>query len=227
VILLVHAGVCDARMWDGFDLPGATRHELRGFGRTPLPPTGELSHADDLIAAIGSEPAALVGASFGGWVSLQVAAARPELVSELVLLDAPLFDFNWSQEILDFSNEEEGLLEQGDLRGAAILNADFWLASPEPKERLIEMQERAFELEAESEAEPVDPETVDLGAIRARTLVAVGERDKRDFHVIAQRLAKAIPGAGEVVTIPGAGHLPALERQNETAALVRDFLGRP
>lgn len=226
MIVLVHAGVCDARMWDGFDLPGATRHELRGFGQTPLPPAGEFSHADDLIAALDEQPAALVGASYGGWVCLQVAAARPELVTELVLLDAAFPDHNWSQEILDFSNQEEALLEQGDLRGAAILNADFWLEGDEHRERVIEMQERAFELEGESEAEGVEPESVDLKAIRARTLVAVGERDKRDFHEIAERLAKGIAGA-QRATIPGAGHLPALERPYETAALVKEFLGRP
>jgi 3-oxoadipate enol-lactonase len=226
VIVLVHAGVCDARMWDGFDLPGAIRHELRGFGQTPLPPSGEFSHADDLIDALKGEPAALVGASYGGWVCLQVAAAQPELVTDLVLLDAPFPDHNWSQEILDFSNEEEALLEQGDFRGAAILNADFWLESDEPRARVIEMQERAFELEAESEAEGVEPETIDLHAIRARTLVAVGELDKPDFHEIAARLEREIADAKRA-TIPGAGHLPALERPMETAALVREFLGRP
>jgi 3-oxoadipate enol-lactonase len=226
VIVLVHAGVCDARMWDGFDLPGASRHELRGFGQTPLPPAGEFSHADDLIEALKGEPAALVGASYGGWVCLQVAAERPELVTDLVLLDAAFPDHNWSQEILDFSNEEEALLEQGDLHGAAILNADFWLTAAEHRERVIEMQERAFELEAESEAEGTEPDTLDLSGITARALVAVGELDKRDFHQIAERLERGIAGA-ERATIAAAGHLPALERPNETATLVKEFLGRP
>jgi pimeloyl-ACP methyl ester carboxylesterase len=225
VIVLVHAGVCDARMWDGFDLPGATRHELRGFGRTPLPPSGEFSHAEDLIEALKGEPSALVGASYGGWVCLQVAAERPELVTDLVLLDAAFPDHNWSQEILSFSNEEVGLLEQGDLRGAAILNADFWLRGDEHRDRVIEMQERAFELEGESEAESVEPETVELSRITARTLVAVGEDDKRDFHEIAERLGRGI-ARSERITIEGAGHLPALERPIETAALVREFLSR-
>jgi pimeloyl-ACP methyl ester carboxylesterase len=223
VIVLVHAGVCDARMWDGFDLPGATRHEVRGFGQTPLPPAGEVSDARDLEDALGGTPAALVGASFGGWVCLQVAVARPQLVSELVLLDAPLPDHDWSREIRDHNAQEEGLVEQGDLRGAAILNADFWLESGEPRERVIAMQERAFELQSESEADPVEPETVDLGAVTARTLVAVGELDKRDFHEIADRLAAGISGAQHAV-IDGAGHLPSLERPAATARLVRDFL---
>jgi 3-oxoadipate enol-lactonase len=209
-------------MWDGFDLPGAIRHELRGFGQTPLPPAGEFSHADDLAAALEG-PSALVGASYGGWVCLQVAVARPELVSELVLLGAPLPDHEWSEEVERFAREEEGLLEQGDLRGAAILNADFWLESPEPRERVIEMQERAFELDGESEAAGIEPDTVDLSAVTARTLVAVGSLDKPDFHAIADRLAAGIAGA-ERATIEGAGHLASLERPEETARLVRDFL---
>jgi 3-oxoadipate enol-lactonase len=222
-IVLVHSGVCDSRMWDGFEVPGAIRHELRGFGQTPLPPTGEFSHADDLAAALGGEPAALVGASYGGFVCLQVAASRPQLVTQLVLLGAPLPDHDWSQEILDFSKQEDALLEQGDLRGAAILNADFWLERPEPRDRVIEMQERAFELDSESEAEGIEPDEIDLAAVTARTLVAVGELDKRDFHAIADRLAAGIADTERAV-IAGAGHLPSLERPEETARLVRDFL---
>jgi 3-oxoadipate enol-lactonase len=223
VIVLVHAGVCDARMWDGFDLPGAIRHELRGFGQTPMPPAGEFSNADDLTEALKGEPAALVGASYGGWVCLQVAAASPELVTDLVLLDAALPDHQWSEEIEEFGNQEDALVEQGDLRGAAILNADFWLADPEPRERVIEMQERAFELQLQSEAEGVEPETIDLSAITARTLVVVGELDKADFHAIAERLGREIPDARGAV-VDGAGHLPTLERPEPTLRLVREFL---
>jgi 3-oxoadipate enol-lactonase len=211
-------------MWDGFDLPG-TRHELRGFGQTPLPPAGEFSNADDLIAALDGKAAALVGASYGGWVCLQVAAKRPELVPALVLLDAPLPDHDWSAEIVEFGKEEDRLLEQGDLRGAAILNADFWLESAEPRDLVIEMQERAFELQENSEAEGVEPDSIDLSKIRARTLVAVGALDKRDFHVIAERLVSGIAGA-EHATVDGAGHLPTLERPQQTSRLLREFLAR-
>jgi 3-oxoadipate enol-lactonase len=212
-------------MWDGFDLPGAIRHEVRGFGQTPLPPTGEVSDADDLVEALGGEPAALVGASYGGWICLQVAAAHPELVTDLVLLSARLPDHDWSEEIERFDHEEEGLVEQGDLHGAAALCADFWLESPEPRERVIAMQERAYELQLESEAELIEPEQIELSAITARTLVAVGELDKPDFHAIAKRLASEIDGA-QSATIAGAGHLASMERPEETARLVREFLQR-
>ena len=51
----------------------------------------------------------------------------------------------------------------------------------------------------------------------------MGEHDKRDFHEIAARLAREIPDAKHAV-IAGAGHLPSLERPEETARLVRSFL---
>jgi 3-oxoadipate enol-lactonase len=223
VIVLVHSGICDARMWDGFDLPGAVRHELAGFGQTPMPAAGEFSYADDLEAALGDEPAALVGASFGGFVCLELASRSPDRVSELVVMDAPLPDHQWSAEVLGVWEREDELLEAGELHAAAVLNADFWLADRSHCDRVVEMQERAFEHQAESEAEQREVESIDLGAIRARTLVAVGEHDKPDFHAIAERLAAEIPRAEHRV-IEGAGHLPALERPRETARIVRDFL---
>jgi len=209
-------------MWDGFDLPGAVRHELRGFGQTPMPPAGEFSHAGDLIARLDGA-ATLVGASFGGAVCLEAASRRPDLVAELVVLGAPLPDHDWSAEVERFAEHEEQLLEQGEFRAAALWNADFWLEDPSHREFVAEMQERAFELQSESEAEEVYAESIDLSAIEARSLVAVGELDKRDFHRISERLAGEIRGARHAV-VEGAGHLASLERPEETAALVRRFL---
>ena len=222
-MLLVHSGVTDASMWDGFEVPGAERHEMRGFGQTPMPDEGTFSHADDLEDALGGQPAALVGSSFGGAVCLEVAARSPDLVTELVLLCAPLPDHDWSQEVIDFAEEEDRLLEEGDLDGATELNVRFW--APGVADVVGPMQRRSFELQIASGAEEDEgPESIDLSAVRARTLVAVGEQDKPDFHAIAERIAREVPGA-EHALIPGAGHLPSLERPDETARLVREFLG--
>jgi 3-oxoadipate enol-lactonase len=222
VIVLVHSGICDARMWDGFDLPGAVRHEMSGFGETPMPVTGEVSLADELAASL-TEPAVLVGASYGGKVCLEVASSRPELVTALVLLDAPLPDHDWSEEVEAYDEREEALIEEGEFRAAAELTADFWLEDASHRDRVIEMQERAYQLQAESEAEEAGAESIDLAAITAPTLVVVGELDKQDFHHISERLAREIPDARRVV-VEGAGHLTALERPDGTARLVRQFL---
>lgn len=217
----MHAGICDASMWDGFDVPGARTHELRGFGSTPMPESGEFSHVDDLEAALGGKPAALVGASYGGQVCLALAATRPALVERLVLMDAPLPDHDWSREILDYAEEEDRLLEEGDLDAAAELNARFW--APAVADRVVPMTRRSFELQVASQAEDEEPETIDLSAVSPPTLVIVGDGDKADFRAISERLARELPEA-QLAVVEGAAHLPALERPEQTARLVREFL---
>ena len=38
-------------------------------------------------------------------------------------------------------------MDAGQLRAAAELTAGFWLADPSPRERVVEMQQRAYELQ--------------------------------------------------------------------------------
>lgn len=66
--------------------------DLRGRGgsRALPPPYGVATHAADLAAVVeayGGGPAILVGHSMGGFVVVQVARDRPELVSRAVLVD--------------------------------------------------------------------------------------------------------------------------------------------
>src|SRR5437762_10052328 len=91
-LVLVHAGICDSRMWDA-QWPAAAeghralRYDMRGFGRSPIPPE-PFSHAADLadlLESQGVSGAALVAVSMGGRVALELAIARPDLVSKLVL----------------------------------------------------------------------------------------------------------------------------------------------
>ena len=79
-VVLLHAGVCDHRMWDGVvpALHDAGRKvvapDLRGFGSRPLG-LAPFSHAGDVLSlldGLGAERADVVGASFGGRVALEV-----------------------------------------------------------------------------------------------------------------------------------------------------------
>lgn len=222
----MHAGICDNRMWDAVApaLADAELHELRGFGDTPAA-RGRFSHADDLELRLAGEPRALVGASYGGQVCLELAARRPDLVTDLVLLDAALPDHDWSPAILDYAAAEERLLEAGDVDGAVALNVDFWVgaAAPAVRDLVATMQRRAFELQLGVDNEDVQPEAIDLRAIRARTLVVWGERDHADFALIGARLGREIADAKTAV-VAGAGHLPALEQPDTVKALLERFL---
>jgi 3-oxoadipate enol-lactonase len=216
-------------MWDGFaPLLGereVVRHEMRGWGQTPLPESGSFSHTDDLEAALDG-PTVLVGASFGGLVCLDLASRRPELLEGVVVLDPPLFDHEFSQSTEDYGAEEERLFEAGDVDAVIELNVDFWIggASDEVKDAVREMQRRSFALKDASEVEgEMPPDSIDLSRIEMPALVVTGERDNEDFQAIARRLAAELPNATPA-TVPGAYHLPALERPEETARLVMEFL---
>jgi 3-oxoadipate enol-lactonase len=103
-VVLLHAGICDSRMWDPqwvtFPPTHQTiRYDQRGYGRSPLPP-GSWSDARDLIGlleGLGIQRAALVGVSRGGRIALELAVARPDLVAALVLVGAGLPGHAWSE----------------------------------------------------------------------------------------------------------------------------------
>jgi pimeloyl-ACP methyl ester carboxylesterase len=245
-VVLVHAGICDSRMWDpqweAFPAAHRTvRYDLRGFGRSPLPPQ-PFSHGRDLVALLEQlriERATLVGASLGGRVTLEVAVAQPEVVDALVLADAALPGFAWSDQLKAFWAEEDAALERGDLDAAVEANLRMWVDGPRRpptmvasavRERVGQMQHRAFELqlpvwEDAEEALLVPDVTRRLSAVRAPTLVVLGEEDVSDFHQIAAQLSREIPSAQHAV-IPDAAHLPSLERPAAFNELVLRFLAR-
>lgn len=243
-VVLVHAGICDSRMWDPQweTFPRAhrvVRYDLRGFGRSPLGP-GRYSPPADLIALLDElalGPVTLVGASMGGGVSLQVAVARPELVSALVLVGSGVRGHDWSDYVTRAWAEEEAAFERGDLDSAVEVNLRTWVdgprrspdeVDPEIRRQVGEMQRRALELYVEGGADAQEEALVldigdRLGEISVPTLVLVGELDVPDIHLLADRLEREIPGARRA-TIEGAAHVPSMERPDEFDRLVLGFL---
>ncbi|HEY8236943.1 MAG TPA: alpha/beta hydrolase [Gaiellaceae bacterium] len=136
-VVLVHAGICDSRMWDPQweTFPRAhrvVRYDLRGFGRSPLRP-GRYSPPADLIALLDElalGPVTLVGVSMGGGISLQAAVARPELVSALVLVGSGVRGHDWSDYVTRTWAEEEAAFERGDLDAAVEVNLQTWVDGP-------------------------------------------------------------------------------------------------
>jgi 3-oxoadipate enol-lactonase len=230
-VLLVHAGGFDGRMWD----PLAQRLEdrftlvipdLRGHGRTPLPPE-PYADAEDLMAVLdelGIDRAAVVGASFGGRVALELATAAPDRVAALALLASALADHEPSAELQAFGDEEDALVEAGDIDGVVALNVSTWLADPSHSELVADMVRTACEMQLDVEA-PLRELPVDLDAIAVPTLAVSGGLDLGDFAQIADRIAAEVPGAGRA-EVEDAGHLIALERPDATAALLVPFLER-
>jgi 3-oxoadipate enol-lactonase len=243
-VALLHEGVCDLRMWDELVealAPEFTvlRYDMRGYGQSTLPP-GPFSQSGDLLALldhVGIERAALIGVSYGGRVALDTAFVAPDRVTCLVLAAPGLRDHEWSSVVREFGDEEERLLEAGDLAAATELNVRIWVdgpnRGPDPvrevvRERVRTMQRRAFEIqepayEATPPPGPEDAVNLRLEAIRSPTLVVVGDADVPDFPEIAARLEAELHDARKVV-LPDTAHTVPLERPNEFRSLALDFL---
>jgi 3-oxoadipate enol-lactonase len=234
-VVLIHAGICDSRMWEPQWAAFASEHrtvrlDLRGFGRSELTP-GPFANARDvatLLGELGVERAALVGASYGGQVAMELAVARPDLVEALVLAGASLPGHDWSAPVRAVFAEEEAAVERGDLDAAVEAMLRLWVdghgrppeaVDPEVRERVRVMQRRALELQLpvyqdpeKDEEEELEPGWADrLGAIWAPALVLVGDHDVADAHQLADRLARELPRATSG-TVAGAAHLPSMER---------------
>ncbi len=230
-VVFVHGGGVDGRMWHPLAerIDGLRLHmpDLRGHGSTPLPP-GEYSHAEDLLRVLDDlriKRATLVGASFGGWVALQLATLAPERVSALALLAGTLADSEeWSAEFDAFAAQEDALLEAGDIEGAVALGVRTWVRDPAIAELVAEMSRTAFEHQVGVDA-PLREEPVDLGAIAVPTLAVSGGLDFPDFARFADQIAAEVPDA-ERATVEDAGHLIALERPDATAEILRPWLER-
>jgi len=243
-VVLLHEGIADSRMWEPQwatfpPLYRTVRYDMRGFGESP-PLSGSVSHSRDLVGLIESlelAPTALVGVSMGGTVALDVAVARPELVSALVLVGSGLRGHEFSEETQAGWAEEEEAFERGDLDAAVETNLRMWVdgphrsaeeVDPDVRRRVGEMQRRAFELDQTVEGEPtfevLAPDYPErLGEIRVPTLILVGEVDRPEMHEIADRLEAGIPDTRRG-TIVGTAHVPSMERPHEFDQLVLGFL---
>ncbi len=232
-VVLIHAGVADSRMWaaqagdgpaglaDRFTLVAP---DLRGFGDSPMPAPEDApwSNAGDVLAVmdhLGIAAASILGSSYGGRVALEVASLAPERVDRLVLVCSALRGLEPTASVEAFGDEEEALLEAGDVAAATDLNVRTWLgpdADDAARELVRAMQRRAFDVQLA--AEEVDPEDVDvdLATITVPTTVMYGAKDLDHFANVARHLHEHLPQS-ELVELPWAGHLPTLERPEEMA----------
>ncbi|TDD28912.1 alpha/beta hydrolase [Kribbella turkmenica] len=230
-MLLVHAGVADARMWTREVAELSKDHrvitmDLRGYGETPLEPAAEYSDAGDVLAVLdglGVGTVEAVGSSYGGYVVQQIASRQPERFSRLVLICAPTDGVEPTADIRSVWAEEERLLEAGDVDGATDLMVRSWLgpeADDDAKELLNTMQKRAYELQlpagdVDNEEYAVEPEK-----ISAPVRLITGAHDFDWFRDCATYLAERLPNV-ERIDLPWAGHLPTLERPSEALNLIR------
>lgn len=250
-LVFVHGSLEDYRSWHGQMARFAERFHVVSYSRRyhyPNAPAGDRRdysaalHAEDLaglIRALDLGPRVhLVTSSYGGYVSLVMAARHPELVRSLVLGEPPLmpwllqtpegaplaaaFDANaWAPAQTAFANAQPDEGVRLFLNG--VMGRDAF-------ERLSRggramLMENAAELGAETRAsEFFTPFTcADAGRITCPALLLDGEHSPRLFRLISEELANCLPHTASAV-IPGTSHAMHLGNPAAYNATVLGFL---
>jgi len=238
-VVLVHGLGLDTRMWDGqFDVLAeryrVIRYDLRGFGKSALPTEERFGHADDLRALLDyleAPQAHVLGLSMGGRIALHHALLYPDATLSLVLVDAALDGFKWSER---WKASPDAIAEHAQRAGANAAN-QMWFEhelfapareQPDCRAKLAQIvaDDSGWNWLNESRSRGIKPAAAArLNEVRAPTLVIVGDRDLPDFQRIAERLSHGIPSARKAV-MNGVGHMSNMENAQEFNSIVLSFL---
>ncbi|HEX8177042.1 MAG TPA: alpha/beta fold hydrolase [Pyrinomonadaceae bacterium] len=244
-LVLVHAGIADARMWDEQFRVFArsfrvVRYDRRGFGRTRVTDGGGgYSHHEDLhglLRFLGIERAILVGCSQGGKTVMDFTLEHPYMMRALVLVSSALGGFEFKGEQPRQLAELERADEAGDVERVNELELQIWVDGPhrEPhevdsvlRERVREMNRIALSAAQGSGTEqPLEPAAINrLAEINVPALIVAGDLDTPKTLAAARVLGDKIEGA-ETVVIKGAAHLPNMEKAEEFNRHVLSFLSK-
>jgi pimeloyl-ACP methyl ester carboxylesterase len=184
--------------------------------------------ADDLLGLLdhlGVEQATLAGHSQGGFLSLRAALRAPERVKALVLIDTAAVA--WPREVLaQMSGIRDGFRDGGPDAVAPVL-LDILLGKPEIHEHWLQAwreQPQQRLADAVTVLMGVDDISARLGEITQPTLIVHGEADQSIPLPLGQMLRDRLPGASDLIAIPGAGHTPSLTHPDQVNGPLAAFL---
>lgn len=239
-ILFIHGYPFDHSIWEHqlAGLDGWTRiaPDLRGMGQSDAPDLGYsmTTYADDLLAlltTLGVERVVLCGLSMGGYIAFEILRRAPERVRGLIIVDSRA-EADTAEGRRGRDADAARVREGGAAAIAEImLPKTFATRTLEQQVPLVERVRRMM---------VATPQAGLLGAIAAlrdrpdsfpllRTLIAlpalvvVGEEDRITPPDRAQAMVDALPD-GELVMIPGAGHLSPMERPEAVTGAITSFL---
>ncbi len=224
-VLLIHSGGFTSRQWRKLADALAPRHrvlapDLLGYGASAPWPTGELFHFRqdvDFLESLLDEPAHLVGHSYGGFLALQLALRRPELVRSIAVYEPVAFGIldevadadarsalslvrqTWEP---DASGADEGWLRDF---------VDWWNGAgawsrlaEETRASMRAVGWKVFQEVITLAADRTDRAT--YATIAAPTLILGGENTPLAERRVVEHLGAALPNATARL-FPGIGHM--------------------
>jgi 3-oxoadipate enol-lactonase len=244
-VILWHSLLCDGGMWR-FQLPAlAARYRAinidgPGHGRSaPIRRAFTLEDCAEagceVMDALGVDKAHWIGLSWGGMTGMRLALARPERIRSLALLDTSA-DPESRRKLPAYRAMELVAKTLG--AGTPILRPRmekifFAKRTRENHPQFIDdFFDHAARMDAASipfalDAVIFERKTITdrIAKISAPSIVMVGNEDRATPPERSRTIAARIPGA-ELVEIPDAGHLSALEQPDLVNRRLLDFLAR-
>ncbi len=241
-VTLSHSLSCDLTLWDELAAmlaPSFTvlRYDTRGHGGTgpgnPAPEsacsfaqlTADLTGLLDALSIQGTH---FVGLSMGGMIGQHLALSASQRLNKLVIASStsripPESSSLWDERIRLAREQGCAALVAGTL--GRWLTPEFRAARPDMAQRIGKLIAATPVAGYAGCAEAIRhlDITAQIGAIRAPTLVIVGEQDPGTPPAMSAAIAAAIPGA-RLETILSASHLCCIEQPEIFNRLVADFL---
>lgn len=250
-VVLVHGALGDCRDWTAQCAPLAAHFRVIAYSRRyhyPNPSAGDGSdytlerNAADLVAIIRAlhlPPVHLVGHSYGGSVAAMTAAAHPDLVRTLTLVEPSLFSLltddaegraavarqnaAYVQVIARLDRgEREGVLR--DFIDLVAGPGAYDHATPEAHTEMMDNLPTLKPLLAgKNRGAPFTRDN--LSALKMPVRLIGSERSAQIFHLTEDKLEAALPDARRV-TLKGVSHFSAREDPAAFNAALLEFLDR-
>ncbi len=221
-LVLLHGGALTLGLTFGPMIPAlAESHrviavEMQGHGHTEdIDREMTLENfADDIVTLLGQlgiEQADLFGYGLGGCVSLAIVTRRPNLVGKLVLASTPTCRRDFA---LDGQLDVDRMPTAAD---GQEWKAEYRRIAPHP-DRFADLIARAGAMVGAIEDWSPD----ELRAIRAPTLILIGEKDFISIEQAVKTL-DLVPDA-QLAILPGATHVEVTRRPNQVLAMNTPYL---
>ena len=237
VILLLHAGILDKRMW-GNEVNLLSKDycviavDLPGFGESEI--LGNRINYVEIIETVLEHyeltEVKIIAASFGGKIAIDFCLIHPEKVKKMILISPAVSGWEDSKELIDYE-EQESLTT--DVKDLVTMNCEFWITrgrdatnvNAEVEKLIVEMLQHNFSLD-DNQAEEIniiDNSLKKLGNIEQSLLIINGEKDVSDFLAIGSCIHNKVRLSQREV-IPNTAHLPNLENSNLVSRYITAFL---
>lgn len=228
-VVFVHAFPLNHHMWEAQLNDGSGQSmlalDLRGFGDSG-PTPGQTTVADyaadvrAVLAAEGVEQAHLAGCSMGGYVLMEILRQDPQIALSLALIDtragadtdeARAGRLETAQKLRRGLAEDRQAFEEAML--GKLLGGTSRAQRPQVVDRVRRLMSTAGNegIASALEAMAARPDSVEaLASYTGPALVVHGTEDALIPTEEARKMSETLP-RGELLLLPGAGHLPSLE----------------